>query len=472
MDVSVGFDVRGRALHDGELAAWLAEHSLGNRFGLAVVGTEPGHDSKASKAIALAIVAADGDGRYIDVAALSADDEAALTSWLADPGPPKAVHEAKLATHALAGCGWTLRGVTSDTALAAYLLHPEQRSSALNDLLVHHMRCALPAEAAELRRFSSRTNPGEPDERAVPALILRACAVLDLADVLDEELARIDSSSLLGRLELPAQCVLAELETAGIAVDRAVLARIHEQSQSFDELLNSIASDGRIHTMLDQTSTATGRTSSSNPNLHAFSIRIPDWRIRDAFVPGDGYAELMAADYGQIELRIMAHLSGDVELIEALETSTTKVEEQLDPYFARGARDYLRGVLDDARRLGYASTLLGRRRYLPELNSGDRQVREAAERAALAMAIQGSAADIIKVAMINVDQAIKHAGLQSRMLLQVANELVFEVANGERDALSVNIREHMSGAYPLDVPLEVLVGYGPSWGAAGSAETA
>jgi DNA polymerase-1 len=218
MDVSIGFDVRGRALHDGEIAPWLAEHSLGNRFGLAVVGTGLDH---VSKAVALAIVAADGDGRYIDVAALSSDDEAALVSWLADPGPPKAVHEAKLATHALAGRGWTLRGLTSDTALAAYLLRPEQRSSALNDLLVHHMRCALPTEAVDLQRFSSRTNLGGPDEQAVQSLILEACAVLDLADVLDEELARIGSSSLLGRLELPAQRVLAEMETAGIAVDGA-----------------------------------------------------------------------------------------------------------------------------------------------------------------------------------------------------------------------------------------------------------
>ncbi len=212
--MSNGFDVRGRALQRGELAAWLAEHSLGNRFGLAVVGTNLAYDSRA---VALAIVAADGDGRYIDTAALTPDDEAALASWLADPGPPKAIHEAKLAMHALAGRGWTLRGVTSDVALAAYLLRPEQRTAALNDLLIHHMRCALPARG-----------------QAVQGLILRACAVLDLADVLDEELARIDSSSLLGRLELPVQRVLAEMETVGIAVDRTLLASIHGQLDEDD----------------------------------------------------------------------------------------------------------------------------------------------------------------------------------------------------------------------------------------------
>ena len=137
----------------------------------------------------------------------------------------------------------------------------------------------------------------------------------------------------------------------------------------------------------------------------------------------------------------MAHLSGDAGLIEA-------------------------------RKLGYAATLLGRRRYLPELDSSERQVREAAERAALAMSIEGSAADIVKVAMVNVNQAIKDAGLKSRMLLQVNDELVFEVAHGERDTLTRYVCEHMGGAYPLDVPLEVSVGYGANWGAAASAGAA
>ena len=373
-------------------------------------------------------MAADGDGRYIDTAALTPDDEAALASWLADPGPPKAVHDAKLAMHALAGRGWTLRGVTSDAALAAHLVRPEQRTAALNDLLIHHMRCALPAHG-----------------QAVQALILRACAVLDLADVLDEELARIDSSSLLGRLELPVQRVLAEMETVGVAVDRALLGRIRDQldedgtrlKHTVDGLLNSIASDGRIHTTFQQTSAATGRLSTSKPELHNIPIEpYAGRRIRDAFMAGDGYAELMTAGYGQIETRILAHLSGRA------------------------------GVLDDARRTGYAATLSGRRRYLPELNSRDGQVREAAERNALATCIEGSAADLIKMAMINVSQAITDAGLKSRMLLQVDDELVFEVAAGEHDTLAAHVCEHMGRAYPLDEPLDVSVGYGPNWGLA------
>jgi DNA polymerase I len=452
MNVSNGFDVRGRALQDGELAAWLAEHSLGNRFGLAVLGKDPAYDSKA---VALAIVAADGDGRYIDTAALTPDDEAALASWLADPGPPKAVHEAKLMMHALAGCGWTLRGVSSDTASAAYLLRPEQPSMALNDLLIHHMRCALPTETSERQG---------PSEQAVQALILRACAVLDLADVLDEELARIDSSSLLSRVELPVSRTLAEMETTGIAVDRAALTRIQnrledEMKVAVDGLLTSIVSDGRIHTTFQQTIGATGRIASSNPNLHNIPVHLDDGRhIRDAFVAGDGYVVLMTAGYQDLEARIVAHLCGDAGLIEAFNPG--------DHYVAGGAGDYLGGVLDDARRIGYVSTLLGRRRYLPELDSGDRQVRAAAEWAALTFVVEGSAADIIKVAMIHIGQAIKDAGLKSRMLLQVENELLFEVAGGERDTLAAHVREQMGRAYPLHVPLEVSVGYGPNWGAA------
>ena len=283
-----------------------------------------------------------------------------------------------------------------------------------------------------------------------------------------------------------------------------------------DGLLNSVAGDGRIHTTFNQTIAATGRLSSTEPNLQNIPIRTDAGRqIRDAFVVGSGYAELMTADYSQIEMRIMAHLSRDEGLIEAFNTgedlhsfvasrafgvpieevtgelrrrvkamsyglayglsayglaaqlkiSTEEAKVQMDQYFARfgGVRDYLMDVVEQARKDGYTSTVLGRRRYLPELDSTNRQVREAAERAALNAPIQGSAADIIKVAMIEVDKALKAAGLASRMLLQVHDELLFEVADGERERLEALVREKMGGAYPLDVPLEVSVGYGRSW---------
>jgi DNA polymerase-1 len=594
-EVEHGFDVRGRALESGELAAWLSEHSLGDRFGVAVVGTHLAYDADAT---AIAIVAADGDGRYIDTTKLTPEDEAALSSWLADPGPPKALHEAKLAMHDLAGRGWTLRGVTSDTALAAYLVRPGQRSFTLDDLAVRYLRRELRAETQEQQQLSLLDDSEGVDEQAVQTLILRACAVLDLADALDEELARIDSLSLLSRMELPVQQALAEMEHAGIAVDLDMLQQLQSefadmirdaaeaayevigkqinlgspkqlQAVLFDELempktkktktgyttdadalqslfektghpflqhllahrdatrlkvtvdglLNSVASDGRIHTTFNQTIAATGRLSSTEPNLQNIPIRTEAGRrIRDAFVVGEGYAELMTADYSQIEMRIMAHLSRDEGLIEAFNTgedlhsfvasrafsvpiddvtpelrrrvkamsyglayglsayglvqqlkiSTEEAKVQMEQYFDRfgGVRDYLRDVVDQARKDGYTSTVLGRRRYLPELDSSNRQVREAAERAALNAPIQGSAADIIKVAMINVDQAIKEAGLRSRILLQVHDELLFEVADGERDTLEALVREHMGNAYPLDVPLEVSVGYGRSWDAA------
>ncbi len=602
-EVDQGFDVRGGALEQGELAAWLAEHSHGNRFGMAVVGTHLAFDADAT---ALAIVAADGDGRYIDTAAMHPDDEAALGSWLADRGQPKALHEAKLATHDLEGRGWTLAGVTSDTALAAYLVRPGQRSFALDDLSLRYLKRELRADNPEQQQLSllddSLNEQGGVDDQAVQTVILRASAVMDLADALDEELARIDSSALLGNMELPVQRALAEMETAGIAVDLDLLSELQSEFANLirdaaeaayavigkqinlgspkqlqvvlfeelempktkrtktgyttdadalqslfdktghpflqhllahrdatrlkvtvDGLLNSVASDGRIHTTFNQTIAATGRLSSTEPNLQNIPIRTDAGRrIRDAFVVGKGsqgdFAELMTADYSQIEMRIMAHLSQDEGLIEAFNTgedlhsfvasrafnvpiddvtpelrrrvkamsyglayglsayglaaqlkiSTEEAKVQMEQYFARfgGVRDYLHEVVDQARKDGYTSTVLGRRRYLPELDSSNRQVREAAERAALNAPIQGSAADIIKVAMINVDKALKDAGLKSRMLLQVHDELLFEVAPGERDEVEKLVREQMGNAYPLDVPLEVSVGFGRSWDSA------
>jgi DNA polymerase I len=595
-EVDEGFDVRGGALEPGTIRQWLAGHAAhGRRAGLAVVGTHLPYDGDAT---ALAIAAADGDGGYIDTATLTPDDDAALASWLADAEKPKALHEAKLAIHDLAGRGWTLNGVTSDTALAAYLVRPGQRSFTLDDLSLRYLRRELRAENPEQQQLSLLDDTDGADDQAVQTAILRARAVLDLADALDAELARIDSQPLLAEMELPVQGVLAEMEAAGIAVDLDQLTALQSefgdqirdaaeaayavigkrinlgspkqlQVVLFDELempktkrtktgyttdadalqslfdktghpflqhllthrdvtrlkvtvdglLSSVAADGRIHTTFNQTIAATGRLSSTEPNLQNIPIRTDAGRrIRDAFIVGNGYAELMTADYSQIEMRIMAHLSQDEGLIEAFRTgedlhsfvasrafgvpivevtgelrrrvkamsyglayglsayglsqqlriSTEEAKVQMEQYFARfgGVRDYLQAIVEQARKDGYTSTVLGRRRYLPELDSGNRQVREAAERAALNAPIQGSAADIIKVAMIKVDKALKRAGLASRMLLQVHDELLFEVAEGERDQLEALVRDRMCGAYPLDVPLEVSLGYGHSWDSA------
>ncbi|MFT9523259.1 DNA polymerase I [Mycobacteroides abscessus subsp. abscessus] len=595
-EVDEGFQLAGQALEPGTVAAWLAEHTGdGRRSGLAVVGTYTPYDGDAT---AVAIASADGDGAYIDTTTVTPDDEAALAEWLADAARPKALHEAKQAIHALAGRGWELGGVTSDTALAAYLVRPGQRSFALDDLSLRYLRRELRAEDDGEQQLSLLDEDGAGDAKAAQAQMLRARAVIDLADALDVELERIESAGLLTDMELPVQRVLAGLESVGIAVDTNHLSSLQNQFATgireaadasyavigkqinlgspkqlqvvlFDELgmpktkktktgyttdadalqtlfdktghpflehllthrdvtrlkvtvdglLKSVAADGRIHTTFNQTIAATGRLSSTEPNLQNIPVRTEAGReIRDGFVVGAGYRELMTVDYSQIEMRIMAHLSADEGLIEAFNTgedlhsfvaarafgvpidevtaelrrrvkamsyglayglsayglatqlkiSNDEAKEQMDQYFSRfgGVRDYLRAVVDQARKDGYTSTVLGRRRYLPDLDSGDRLRREAAERAALNAPIQGSAADIIKVAMITTDKALRDKGLRSRMLLQVHDELLFEVAEGERESLEALVRKTMGSAYPLDVPLEVSVGYGRSWDAA------
>ncbi|MET9788073.1 DNA polymerase I [Streptomyces canus] len=298
-----------------------------------------------------------------------------------------------------------------------------------------------------------------------------------------------------------------------------IMLRHREQAKlrvTVEGLIKTIAADGRIHTTFNQTVAATGRLSSTDPNLQNIPVRTDEGRaIRRGFVVGDGFESLMTADYSQIELRVMAHLSEDEGLIEAFTSgedlhttaasqvfavepggvdaemrrkikamsyglayglSAFGLSQQLnieagearalmDAYFERfgGVRDYLRRAVDEARATGYTATLFGRRRYLPDLNSDNRQRREAAERMALNAPIQGTAADIVKIAMLKVDGALREAGLASRMLLQVHDEIVLEIAPGEREAAEEIVRREMSDAVHLNVPLGVSVGDGPDW---------
>jgi DNA polymerase I len=283
-----------------------------------------------------------------------------------------------------------------------------------------------------------------------------------------------------------------------------------------DGLLPLIDDQGRIHTTFNQTVAATGRLSSQDPNLQNIPVRTAEGRrIRETFVVGPGFESLMTADYSQIEMRIMAHLSRDEGLIEAFTTgedlhtfvasrafdlppeqidselrrrvkamsyglayglsafglakqlkiTPDEARGQMEAYFTRfgGVRDYLRSVVEDARQTGYTETIMGRRRYLANLTSDNRNLREMAERAALNAPIQGSAADIIKVAMLGVHRGLSDAGLRSRLLLQVHDELVLEIAPGERDAVEELVRREMGNAYPLDVALDVSVGVGATW---------
>jgi DNA polymerase-1 len=290
--------------------------------------------------------------------------------------------------------------------------------------------------------------------------------------------------------------------------------------QTVDGLLKAVGPDNRIHTTFKQTVAATGRLSSTEPNLQNVPIRSQaGQQIRKAFIAGPGFETLITADYSQIEMRIMAHFSGDTDLIAAFESgedlhryvgsrvfsvtpaevtpemrtkvkamsyglayglsafglsgqlgiTPTEAQKLMDDYFERfgGVRDYLESVVHAARRSGYTETILGRRRYFPDLNSDNRQRRAIAERMALNAPIQGSAADVIKLAMLGVRHSITEAGLKSRELLQVHDELVLEVAPGEVEQTREILAHQMGIAYPLQVPLEVSVGIGKNWFDAG-----
>ena len=289
--------------------------------------------------------------------------------------------------------------------------------------------------------------------------------------------------------------------------------------QIVDGLLKAIGEDGRLHTTFDQTGTSTGRLSSLEPNLQNIPVRTPQGReIRATFISQDPYEGLLTADYSQIEMRIMAHFSGDKDLISAFERGedlhrfvgsqvfgvepedvtplmrtkvkamsyglayglsafglakqlripTDEAKALMTDYFSRfgKVRDYLRDVVEQAKKDGYTLTAFGRRRVFHDLASPNRVVREAAERAALNAPMQGTAADIIKRAMIAITTRLTHDGFHSRMVLQVHDELIFEVWPGEREKLTDMVSHEMSSAATLTVPLEVQVGFGKNWDAA------
>jgi DNA polymerase-1 len=542
------------------------------------------------------------EAAYVDAEALTDVDERALVEWLADPSVPKAVHDLKGMLLALYARGWDIAGVTSDTALAAYLALPGQRTFDLADLVLRYLRLELRAGTEPIEEGQLTLDGGEDEADAAIAeqQSVRARAVADLARALDDDLDRRGATVLLQDVELPLTRVLAGMERTGIGADLDYLVDLQSefaaqvkaveqeayaavgrefnlgspkqlQAILFDELklpktkriksgyttdadalvwLSEQAPDvpllgallrhrdvsrlktvvdslipmvddhGRIHTTFNQVIAATGRLSSQDPNLQNIPIRTAEGRrIRRAFVVGTGYESLLTADYSQIEMRIMATLSEDAGLIEAFQSGEDlhtfvaskafnlppesvdpelrrrikamsyglayglsayglaqqlrihpdEAREQMEAYFERfgGVRDYLRDVVAAARQDGYTETILGRRRYLPDLTSDNRQRREMAERMALNAPIQGSAADIIKVAMLGVDRGLREAGLRSRLLLQVHDELVLEIAPGEREAVEQLVRSQMGGAYQLSVELDVSVGVGRTWDDAG-----
>jgi DNA polymerase-1 len=582
------FEVVTDVLGPDQAGPWLAAHSSSERAGLALTGT---WGRGTGNVTGLAIAAPDGYGAYLDPVELTERDEQAVAAWLADAGHPKVMHDAKGQMHALAARGMPLAGLACDTAIAAYLALPGQRTFDVADLALRYLGKELREEAAG----GQLTLDGSGERDAAAALVLRAQAALELAAALEEDLDRRESVALLNELEMPLVYVLAKMESTGIGADAehfaAMSSMLHGEAKAaeqaayavaghefnlgspkqlqellftelslpktkriktgyttdsealtsllaqtghpvlehllrhrdvaklmsiVDSLIPMAGEDGRIHTTFNQTVAATGRLSSADPNLQNIPIRSELGRqIRLGFVVGAGYECLLSADYSQIELRIMAHLSEDAALIAAFESghdfhaatasrvfgvpasevspelrakikamnyglayglsafglanqlriSPDEARGLMEEYFKEfgGVRDYLHEVVSRARMDGYTATMMGRRRYLPDLTSDNRQRREMAERMALNAPIQGSAADVIKVAMLAVDSSLAAAGLRSRMLLQVHDELIIEVAPGEFDQARDLVCAAMEGAASLRVPLDVSVGTGRSW---------
>ena len=496
-----------------------------------------------------------------------------IGSWITNSELPKYIHGAKFALKKL-----KMKGLVADIELQAYLINPGSRNLALTDLAerllgvsnssenlfvefepktaawTFTLQKELESEIKEKAMYDLYSNLEQPTLLLISQIEETGIAVdKDKLTKLSEKFLKIVSQEtisahkeaghefnvnspkqlqavLFDELKFPkTKKIKTGFTTDGESLEWLAvktkhplpkhLLRIREVNKlltTVDGLIGAIASDGRIHTSFQQTVAATGRLSSTEPNLQNIPIRTDEGRlIRDCFIAQKPYENLLTADYSQIEMRIMAHLSNDKGLIEAFElgedlhstvasqvfgVKTTEVDAEMrrtikamsyglayglssfglaqqldiDPnaaselmskYFERfgGIRDYLKTVVVAAREKGYTETVLGRRRYLPDLNHENRQRREIAERAALNAPIQGSAADIIKIAMLNVSKEINENKLKSRLLLQVHDELILEVAQGEKEKLEEIVKRQMANAYQLRVPLDVNIGFGLSW---------
>ena len=500
-------------------------------------------------------------------------DSLEMGSWASDAKVEKIAHDGK----AVARQG-VLTGVVFDTSLAAYLVNPGVRAQEVSDLLerwgdgsqldessaeqllltaacaLFGLRDSLTAEL-ENRGLTKLYNELELPIADLLAIMENRGIAVDkkelqtLAAFFDAEVARETKNAHEAaghefNVASPKQLQVVLFDELGLPKTKkiktgfttdadalswlfektshpvlAALLRIRETKKlatTIEGLVVEIKSDKRIHTHFAQTVAATGRLSSVAPNLQNIPVRTEEGRkIRNCFIAGSGYDALLTADYSQIEMRIMAHLSNDEHLLAAFESgedlhatvaaevfgvkasdvdpemrrqikamsyglayglssyglavqldlTPPAAQDLMDRYFERfgGIRDYLKTVVDDARKVGYTETVMGRRRYLPDLLHDNRQRREVAERMALNAPIQGSAADIIKQAMLNVQQALVAGDYKSRLLLQVHDELILEVVKSEVDKVSELVRMQMGSAFPLRAPLDVSVGIGASW---------
>ena len=498
---------------------------------------------------------------------------AEMGEWATNPKIEKIAHDAKAIARENG-----LTGVTFDTSLAAYLVNPGVRSQEVKDLLerwgdgaqvdesspeqsllttacaLFGLRDSLTKELRDRGLTKLYVELELPIADLLALMENRGIAVdkkelESLATFFDAEVARETKIAHTAaghefNVGSPKQLQVVLFDELGLPKTKkiktgyttdadalswlfektshpvlAALLRIRETKKlatTIEGLLVEIQKDKRIHTHFAQTVAATGRLSSVGPNLQNIPVRTEEGRkIRNCFIAGTGYDALLTADYSQIEMRIMAHLSHDKNLLQAFESGedlhasiaaevfgvkATEVDPEMrrqvkamsyglayglssyglavqldltppaaqdlmDRYFERfgGIRDYLKTVVEDARKVGYTETVMGRRRYLPDLLHDNRQRREIAERMALNAPIQGSAADIIKQAMLNVQAALVKGKFKSRLLLQVHDELILEVVNSEIDQVSDLVRTQMGSAYPLRAPLDVSVGIGKSW---------
>ena len=513
------------------------------------------------------------DGKRLATVAVGGSLLPALAPALGDPARRKAVHNSKLLQLLLAKQGIALAGVADDTMLYSYLLEPLASSHTLSDVVLRRQgRKIFPSLSEAAMRTQELSELLRPEIAREDLQKLYSEIELPLAGVLaeveaagvridteilarmsgefDRELTTltheiydlaggsfdIDSPKQLGeilfdKLKLPGG---KRLKKSGqYSTDAAVLEALAEKhdlprkiieyrtraklkSTYIDALPRFIQPEtGRLHTTFNQTVARTGRLSSSNPNLQ--NIPIGDefgLRIRSAFVAAPG-CRLISADYSQIELRVLAHLSQDPLLIEAFThdedihsrtaleifgvppglqnhehrrtakainygviyglssfglagrtgTSRTEAQRYIDTYFGRYSKvkDYLDGLVEQARTTGRVRTAFGRLRPMPEINSADVQARNRAEREAMNTPLQGTAADLMKLAMVKAQARLKREHMQTRMILTVHDELVFEAPQPELDRAKELVREEMEDAYPMRVPLKVDLGVGQNW---------
>jgi DNA polymerase-1 len=530
-----------------------------------------GTSSTEEKPLNIAISAAPGTS--VTVGAGEGGALSRLKSALADPDVSKSVHDFKTAAHVLAGHGIELRNVQHEAMLYSYLLDPTFSSHRLAEVALRRFNLKLNGSLPEAADIAGRLSIAlrreveesglvnvydEIDLPLVPVLtrMEHAGVKIDLK-VLSQMSSRlqkeIDAKAreiyeccgsefnvnspkqlgdvLFNKLNLPKPVKYGKGKTISTAVDvleslalthdapRMVLEyrQLSKLKSTYVDALPALLdpSSGRLHTTFDQTGTATGRLSSANPNLQNIPIRTELGReIRAAFTAEPGHV-LLAADYSQIELRLLAHFSKDSLLVEAyrrgddIHTLTAsqvfgvpplmvtpdhrrqakvvnfgivyglsafglsqklgiepgEAKQFITAYFERysGVRDFIDRTLEQTRRDQTVKTLFGRVRPIPDINSKNANLRGFAERTAVNTPLQGTAADLIKLAMIRIDKALCDRGMNSRMTLQVHDELVFEVPEAEVDIMRSLVREEMEKVHPLIVPLLVEIGVGPNW---------